>query len=528
MDFKLSLKQSGKSPFAGVIAQYGESVIEFKGSGRLNCGTIYDDLFFSFNEYVGHLEEKNKTRLWELMVAGKTILDPSYFDIDNVDEELMLNNRDYNFLVKKLKPIVAEIFDVLKMKNYEYFMEQSGYIDPPKDLTSMSGLGEYPAETTITAEDYRNLAALVLGLRGPLPIITEMIYKVESIAGKAYKEVVAGDLINDIEWVKQHVGWNRLNEYISFTYSAKGRGPNGLRIDIVSDDRFTTHVVYKALFGRLCLSHVPSKDPRKNLVKSLYSIVNQSDKVPSSVREKKGGGKDESNDRRSSYEIYQLREEVNATDEAAVAEFFTFGMFDEDDNPIYKDRFVHQCNGLNIADPNKAEILHDLLPDNWDYEPRQHIVKLCQMAFSDDIPFNIYYALDYHQLMSAIVLAQLKLHQMGYPHLAILLTSVEDPEGERINADVIFSLNQTERQRIESLCDVVKGDGATSTNNEAVSAALEFFKELGNSAWQSTIELGLIDDDKALESAPRGFLYEVNLDIQIKEEFIRLYEEINS
>ena len=219
---------------------------------------------------------------------------------------------------------------------------------------------------------------------------------------------------------------------------------------------------------------------------------------------------------------------MNATDEAAVAEFFTFGMFDEDDNPIYKDRFVHQCNGLNIADPNKAEILHDLLPDNWDYEPRQHIVKLCQMAFSDDIPFNIYYALDYHQLMSAIVLAQLKLHQMGYPHLAVLLTSVEDPEGERINADVIFSLNQTERQRIESLCDVVKGDGATSTNNEAVSAALEFFKELGNSAWQSTIELGLIDDDKALESAPRGFLYEVNLDIQIKEEFIRLYEEINS
>lgn len=525
---KLSLKQSGKSPFAGVIVEYDEKVIEFKGSGRVNCGTIYDDLFSSFNEYIGHMEDDRKSQLWDLYVKAKTVLDPTYFDPDNADEELMLNNRDYHFLTQKLKPIIADIFELLKMVNYEYFITQSGYVDPPRDLTSMTGLGEYPSETTISGEDYRHLAALVLGLRGPLPIIAEMIYKNEITSGKSYKEVVAGDLIKDVEWIKSHIGWRRLNEYITYTYNTKGRGANGLNTEIISNDRFSNHVVYRALFGRLCLSHVPSKDPRKNLVKSLFSIVNQSDKVPSSVREKKGGGKDENNDRRGFYEIYQLKEEHNSTDEAAQSEYFTFSMFDSDDNPTFKNWFNYQCKGLGINDPLRAEKLYELIPDSWEFEPRQHIVKLCQLAFAEDISYNIYYALDYTQLTVAVVLAQMKLHQMGYPNLALLLTTVDDPEGERINADVIFSLNQSERNRLEALCDVVKGDGLTSSSNEAVAAALEFFKELGNGCWQSTIELGLIDDDQALNTAPRGCLYEVMLGIEIKEEFIKLCEEVNS
>lgn len=527
MELKAELVKSGVTPFSGITVTYGDETILFKGSGRVNCGTSSDDLFECFNSYVSNLSEDTRSDLFDLYKDAKLILDPTYFDSENLDDELMLNNNDYHFLTRKLKPTVKKIFDTIKFANFEYFIAQSGYVNPPPDLMSMYARGEYPPETTINFNDYRNLGQLILVLRCILPVIVETVSKAEVIAGKGYAEVIAGLLINDNPVVVNHPGWVRLNEYVEYSYNAKGRSTNPLRLDIISEDRFANHAVYKALFSRLCLCFIPSKVPNKNLSKSLYSIVNQFDKVSSSIREKRAGGKDENNDRRGHFEIYQLKEEVNATEEAAQAEYFSFGMYDEDDNPRHTNFFKYQCAGLGIDEPALAEHLYSMIPNNWEFELRPHIVKLCQLVFADDISYMIYYALEYQQLMAAMALAQLKLHQMGYPHLAVLVTAIPDKEGVRTHTEDMFSLTTQERAVLQSLCAVVKGNGAVSTDNEAVSAAMEFFKELGVGAWKSTIELGLIDDPKAMETMRKGFLYEVELTKEIKEEFIALVAKVN-
>ena len=78
------------------------------------------------------------------------------------------------------------------------------------------------------------------------------------------------------------------------------------------------------------------------------------------------------------------------------------------------------------------------------------------------------------------------------------------------------------------MCDVVKGKGETTSDNEAVAATIDFFKELGTKAWESTIEVGMIDDPDAMRSAIRGRLHPVEPNKEIKEEFLALIQHVNA
>ena len=44
------------------------------------------------------------------------------------------------------------------------------------------------------------------------------------------------------------------------------------------------------------------------------------------------------------------------------AEFFAFGLYDEQDNPKFVDRFKYQCMSLGIKQPELVEMVYDNLP----------------------------------------------------------------------------------------------------------------------------------------------------------------------
>lgn len=138
-------------------------------------------------------------------------------------------------------------------------------------------------------------------------------------------------------------------------------------------------------------------------------------------------------------ESFRIAQAVNGTDEIAQAEYFTFSMYDEVDgvdafgNPETqfvrknKDFFYHQCIGLGIKNQQLAERLFNTLPRIWNFRLTLIHIKLLQLVFKGDINFSLYPALNYDQLMAAICLAQVKLFEHGFEHLAQLCSIVRNP-----------------------------------------------------------------------------------------------------
>lgn len=89
-------------------------------------------------------------------------------------------------------------------------------------------------------------------------------------------------------------------------------------------------------------------------------------------------------------------------------------------------------------------------------------------------------------------------------------------------------MTESDKSRLLDLCDVYKGKGEISTDNEAIAAAMEFLDDLGNGSWSSTIELGMLDNKDNIKTSHRGTMYDVELVKEIKEEFINLVCEVNA
>lgn len=519
----IRIQPSAMTEYNGITVEHNGIVIEFDGSGKVHCGKNTDDLFECFNEYLKDMPEATLDRLFELYSDAKMVLHPTYFPDRIPSEELLLNNTDYKFLLSKLKPIITEIMDLIKPNNLTYFIHYNGtYLEPPEDLERVYDNGDYPAETTIDAQAYKDLVVLSLLHHPIFPVIADLLKKLEAETSKNYKETIAGTLIADNPWIVNTPGWRKLVDYVNHTY--QNNGISNQRVEIISEDKYATHAIYRTLFTRFCCSHIPSRVPEKNLAKSLFSSVTQFDSSGFKIKDK-SSGKDEAQDKRSNMEATQLKEEVNGSKEVAQAEYFSFGLTDSDDNPRYVDTFKYQCMGLGIDNPTLVEDAFELIPSNWEFVKENHMVVLGQLVYMDDVSPPIVHALEYQQLMCYLVLAQVKLHQMGYPRLAVLMTAIDDPNGTRIHASQMLDLNTTEREQIEAICDIRQGRGETTSDNEAVAAAIEFLKRLGNGAWQSTLEIGVLDNPDVLKKMSRGKLYPIELDREIKgikEEFISL------
>lgn len=525
---KVSLVKAAKTKFVGIDIEHNGEVIRFKADGSVKGGKNDHDLFQCFNSYLNiQMEESDKDKIFELYRKALFVLEPSVEGHKTQFEEYLQNNLNKDFLISKLVPIINDILDIVKPEKLSYFIDSEGiYTEIPHDLDMNQNRGDYPDAKTIGHNDYRNLVKFILIFQPVFPIINAFITHLDTQnITRSCKEAVAGELIKHNRYLVKNPSWEKILGYIR--YDVDNKNINNLKVDININNNFIENTAFKLMFTRFLVFLIPTPDKTKNLAKQIFNGIRQIDTEGGTFNDKRLAG-DDNTDKRSNIEMYQLYEEVKSADETADAEFFTFSLYDEEDNPRYTDRFKYQCQALGIKDEKMVEMCFDLIPNNWKFELRDHIVQLVQLALVDEISPQLIDSLDYQQLMVAMALSQVKLHEMGFPHLALLVTTIYDKTIPRADGGKFDNLDSEERKAILDICQVDQARGDTLVMNEGVDAASTFLREVFSKGWSSTIELGLLDDHKAIQSAIHGTMYEVELGREIKEEFLSLIQVQNN
>lgn len=524
---KINIGEGTKTLFKEILVSHpGEETLKFEAKLRYHCGDYSKDLFKEINEYLESLDDAVQAKLYKLYREALNIIEPTTFGIENARcRDDVINNMNYTYLINNTRPIVDEIFDLLKPKNLQYVIQQSGWAEAPPGLRETINRGEYSSDITVNVEEYKQVAEFTLLIRPLFPIFAQMITKLSKITGNDYKEVVTGGLINQNPLIINHPGWKRVKSYVSNFYSSKGTNP--LQLSVISEDSYDHHATYIAVFTRLCCAHVPSIDKRKNLAKVLFSVVKQFDSGTNNVREKNFKGFDEMNEKRGLHEIYQLKEEVSSADIQMQSSFFTMQHYDNTDKPILKNRFVNQCRALGINNPDLVDKVYELIPANWEFYFSQPVQQLLQLAFVDDISYDIYMHLDYEELMSAMALAAVKLDQMGFPNLSQIVMCKDNPNGEYEDTDKLFALTEEDKADLLSLCHISKTKETVSTENELVSSVMDFLSHLGSGTWHSVIEPGMACDEGLIAACPSGHLFEIEMSREIKSELISLIKAVS-
>ena len=538
---RYDIRMSGKKNIDAIIVSHLDESIIFKGVQKVNGGDADQELFEFLNEFFQGVDPMVLNKLWIQIKKGKQILEPGYFDEVDSSElaELRNKNQDYKFLCGKLYPVLCDMYKLITPSEIGYAAMVSGKCEAPKDLMAMSQMGDYPEETTIDPIKYAEMVKLAFSGQLIFPIINQLLDHVFTVAGKDYKDAIAGEhLVAKIEALTSMPGWSILDTYVraSCMRQEARRGSIG----VVSEVKYIDYIVYKGLFNKLCLTFLPSKAAGKNLSKELNSLVEGEIRGGTDVKFKTYKDPKPGSDDQSIPESYRIAQAVNGTDEIAQAEYFTFDMYIEKEgtdgfgNPIVilekknKDFFGYQCRGLGIKNQQLAERLFNNLPRVWGFQLTNIHTKLLQLTFINDINYYLVPVLNYDQLMAAICLAQVKLYEMGFEHLAVLMTIVRNKDYPLAYLDDDFKLTTKDREALIEMCDIYIGQNVNSTENILVKSVADFLDELSTSGWDSTIEPGLLGNEKFVNAMSGSHRYQVDMVPEIKRELLALVKLANT
>lgn len=516
----LSLKtiRSSSKTIAKVEVNYGEEKITFYGEAgvklekKLSNASEETNLYDCLNKYIeSTFDEEKSLHLFSLYKKAFKI-------IENCD------HIQYNKTLKELTPIVDGIVDLINPLKYAYFIKQSEFLVIPKNLISATLKGDYPEETTIYDDDYEGLVNLSFITRAIYPIIFMLTQRYKDYLDSNKKDLVFGRLIGSNQTIRNLPGFRKLSQYINFTYSKR---PIPIKLDeIGGSENFTDLITYKTIFSRLCVSVIPETEPGKNLATTINSEV-QLYESDNKIYRKKETGFDDDEDNRSVYDKYQISEIVNSTKEEAQAEYFAFGLFDEEDKERYKDRFKYQAMGFKIKNPEMIEMVYDNFPDSWNFDLHPHIVTLLQLTFFGEISPMVYYKCSMTQLKAAIAIAQVRLAEWGYQYLPSVLCAIVNETGTRTVTDA-FRLNEEDRDYLVSICDIYVNNKEERSMNEAVIAATMFLDKFSNGVWKSNLEISVLNDIELYRRVKKGKLFDLEMDPEIKIEFMKLVKQQNS
>lgn len=538
---RYDIRMTGKKNIDAIIVSHNKEEMIFRGVQKVNGGDADQELFEYLNEFFEGCAPAKLDKLWDLLKQGKKILEPGYFDeIDSTElNELRKNNSDYVYLCEKLLKVCREMYSVISPAEIGYGAMITGRCEAPKDLMAMSSLGEYPEETTIDNIKYGELVKLAFAGQLSFPIINQLIDHVSPFSGKDYKDAIAGEnIISHIQPLIEMPGWKILDVYVRASCIRQEARRNS--IAVASDMKYIDYIIYKGLFNKLCLTFLPSKVNGKNLSKELNSLVEGEIRGSADVKFKTFKDPKPGSDDQSIPESFRIAQAVNGTDEIAQAEYFSFGMYNEIEdvdgfgNPVTrlekknKDFFTHQCIGLGIKDQALAERLFNTLPRVWQFRLTTIHMKLLQLAFIKDINYSLIPVLSYDQLMAAICLAQVKLYEMGFEHLATLCSVVRNPSYPVAFLDDDFKLTTKDREQLTEMCDIYIGQSASTTENILVKSTSDFLDELSTAGWDSTIEPGLLGNPKFVAAMSPGHMYQVDLVPEVKREILALIKLTNT
>lgn len=536
---KYQLEGSSKRGFSGISVKrtvvvnnepQDEALIYFRGANKVFCGSTDDDLFEFMNLFLTTLSPAEEARHWEYLVEAKRIIEPGYFDEPETAEieRLRANNLDYKFLCNELYTIFVKMYENIPADSIVYAAEAVGALKPPADLNDITRQGDYPEETTINEEKYKKIAGLAFVTRLALPVYNQLADHIGQITGKEYVYSVVGDAICRLPCIRNHPGYDILSTYV--TSSLRKKDSNSVQVNVVSAVKLTNNLINKGILNKLALTYIPSKLGGKNLSNELNSLVQSQTRQDSSIKIKTL--KSESGDLGSLQESYKIAQEINASDELALGEYFTFDLIYETAPGVYakKDEgfFKHQCQGLGIKDQWLAERVYNTIPNNRVFHLTNSHIKLLQLVYQEDIPYNLYLTLDFNQLMCALSLAQVKLFEMGFEQLAIFMMCVKNIVDSIPHLDDATKLNSMERKYLTDICDHYEMVKGTPTNNSAVQSVTAFLEEVIQAEWRSNIEEGLLGNRKFAEAMASNHDYEVSFDVRIKHELLELIKLRNN
>lgn len=518
MTFSIEVKRKSKKTIKAIVVSLNDHILRFNGDAGVKLERVVSgkdieepNLFSCFNEYVERsFDTDKKLELFQLYEQAYNIAESPVY-------------KDYNVELATIKPICNKILDLINVDHFISFIEYSpNHMRVPADLSVAASKGDYPSQTTITEYDYKELVKMTFVIRVLFPIIFSLIYRFDSQMGVGYSEKECGNLIKENPHIINMYGWTKLKTYVEYAFSKRGEPMDASAIG--SMEYFKERVLYNTIFSRLCCAVIPETEEGKNIATAINAAVRQHESSGTNFR-KKDDRESGDEDKRSLLERYQINEEIKATNEVMSGEFFSMGLYDEKDQERHVDRFKYPAAALGIKQPELVERVYDNLSPSWEFELRDHIVKILQLTFYDAVSPMIFWSCDYTQLMAAIALGQVRLSEWGYSYLPSVLGAINYPEGMRSLSEGL-KLNTEDKEFLDSICDIQSRNDEGRSFNEAIEAATEFLDNFGNGQWRSNLEYGVLDNPKVYERVERGDLFELEIAVEVKNEFMRLIRQV--
>lgn len=509
--------------------KYKGETLEFLTEVKLQLGMNTVNLYNPINDYVNTIfNEEKKETLFNLYKKAHEVFNPINIEDKEIRENYLDNLNNPQFLVHVLKPIVKDILDLIDYNQITHFitLSEDNILEVPPAVEEAANKGEYPEESTIHANDYKNIIKMIMYLRPIFPIILNFIDNINKFANKEYVEIMAGELFEDNYTLKNSPGYNKLTVFMKYKQMDNQVSKE---LDVLSGQNYVKYVIFNTIINRLLPAQLPSMDKSKNLSKLIYGGsqgLNSSKKISSPIFPG-GGSSSEDKDKRSILESFKVKARVNQHKEMAQCEYFLMGVMDEYNNLYEQNIFEIQCMGLGINNRLLVEKLYHLIPNEWDFKLEEHISVLGQLVFFGKVSPEIVYSLDYNQLKAYMALAQAKLFEMGYPNLSVLMTAMFSTDEIATNVNDIFSLTKEDKASLLEIC-YITDDDKHATRNRAVEATTNFLESLGSYSLVSTISKDmLISGDILNKEFVFGKTYLVDIDRIIKEEFISLVNVVN-
>lgn len=516
----ISIKRNSKNNFNKIIIRNDDDVIEIIGEGKLKLNNPKKDetdedvnLFHPLNAYLNMaLDEKQHIQLFNLYKSAIDIVENN--DFTSYEKEMSL-----------IDPILYSIIEIVKPNNlFNFFTYSTKFMVIPKDLKKTKDHGYYPEETTFVIDDYIQIVNTTFLMRMLFPIFFGLVARLKPITGGDYAELICGKAVHKIAAITETYGWKRLVGYVTHSFNKPSSHTTSIQIE--NSEYTMIMILYRVLFNRLSVAVIPEQDPAgKSIIQAISSEVKQYENNVGGYNEKKSFNDEEDN---TSYmDEHQITEETPMVIITQVAEYFSFGLRDEKDQPRFKDRFKHQCNGLGIKNTNLVENVYDNFPQVWDFQLTRPMVALLQLAFAYDVPERLYEYCNYNQLTPAIALGQVLLAERGYIYLPSLLCAQINKDKGQTSANSFLQLTAEDRLTLMALCDVQAKNNEGGSFNEAVLYVKELLEELESHSWRSNLEYGVLSEPDVYKEVSKGILFDIDVEVEIKNELIRLIQEIN-
>lgn len=372
-----------------------------------------EDLYSPLNDFLETLSAENQMKLIDTYKR----IQEAFGTLPNTHQ-----------LMEILKPLIAEIYDVIKLEDISRWATIDQRIHVPEDVQAVFAYDEETAhkrEITYTVPEYWELLTLAIALRALMPVWGQFIDYIGRTVSPSWKEYFAYGLLSQSSlW--ECVPMQKLRMSLNFRFeNSKQENFDSAVLEFVSRDEIpewltAMMVVKKVMVGEIDYRLLP---PTRSLVKIIYNSVKELLDKPS-PKFMKGYLKDKSPDagnldsdgqgKSSILEAYKIPVEIIQGDQAVLNAY-----------AVQKERIV-QIIEPKLPDQilRQATSNVKVLEQHRFHDAQRAIV---QLTLHEAMPVMAGQFIERKGLLAMIAVAQAVLWYRGHRDLAALLTAIPLP-----------------------------------------------------------------------------------------------------